>query len=166
MNPIAAAYQTIERRLTAWASAQPDVRAAFVFGSRVRSDHVADPWSDLDVLLACTDPARYWHEDAWLANMGEVWFSFTEPTPDGGFERRALYAGGLDVDYAPDPVAAYERMLEEGVSPFGASLIRRGARVLVDKDGLLARLIALVPSDEPPWATPIPPRPSAAPQAA
>jgi len=55
---IAQAYERLIARFVAWAQEQDDVRAAVVIGSRARTDHPADEWADLDVLIATTDPQR------------------------------------------------------------------------------------------------------------
>jgi aminoglycoside 6-adenylyltransferase len=71
-----------------------------VIGSRARTDHPADAWSDLDVLLFVRNPEPYVRSEAWVACLGSVWLTFVERTPDGGaWARRTLYAGGLDVDF-------------------------------------------------------------------
>jgi hypothetical protein len=42
-------------------------RAALVVGSRARTDHPADRWSDLDLLLFTTAPDAYAADDPWRA---------------------------------------------------------------------------------------------------
>lgn len=43
--------ERILSKMVAWATARDDLRGIAVVGSRARSDHPADAWSDLDVLL-------------------------------------------------------------------------------------------------------------------
>ena len=50
--------EQLEQRFAAWAQTQPDIRAAFVVGSRARTDHPADQWSDLDIMVVTTRPER------------------------------------------------------------------------------------------------------------
>lgn len=154
----------IEERFTAWAADQPDVRAALVVGSRARADHPADPFSDLDLVVVANDPARYLDATDWLGAMGTVWVTFVEETAvGGGRERRVLFAGGQDVDFAIFPTDLFRhlarllwlrrlrpayalvarddrRRAEVALAAFG-SVVRRGVRVLVDKDGAATRVV-------------------------
>lgn len=142
MDKVAVAYQQLIDRFVQWAEDEENVRAAIVIGSRARDDHPADEWSDLDVIIYARDPQSLWGTTGWLHHVGEPLLTFVEPTPDGvGHERRVLFAGGLDVDFVPDPVAGLRQMLADGLPPDDADMIRRGVRVLVDKDGLAARLV-------------------------
>ena len=172
-------FAALEARIAAWAEARPDVRAAMVLGSRARSDTPADAYSDLDLLLLATDPARYLDSADWLADLGVPRLTFVEGTAvGGGKERRVLFDGGLDVDFSVFPVALFAGLaplLEHadlaavstrdnaGQSPDVAraleladalgSVARRGHRILVDKDGILARVLAKIN------ALPAPPTP-------
>jgi aminoglycoside 6-adenylyltransferase len=156
MDDVAAAYDRLIARIAAWAEADENIRAVLIIGSRARSDHPADDWSDLDLAVLAEDPDRYATSSDWLAQIGEAWLTFVEPTPDGGRERRALFAGGLDVDFSLDRVQDVRRMLDAGqLHPMVRDLLRRGVRALVDKEGLAARLAALDlggPSWKPPDA--------------
>lgn len=152
MDKVAAAYEQLIDRFVAWVETEDNIRAAMVIGSRARTDHPADQWSDLDVLIFAIDPEPYQNVE-WLRHVGTSWLSFLEPTPDGsGYERRVLFAGGLDVDFIPIPVTELERMLTEGFPPDLADMVSRGVRFLVDKEGFAARLEAL--NVEPPSYTP------------
>lgn len=130
-------------RFISWAQAEEGIRAAFVFGSRARLDHPADEWSDLDLLFLVDEPQAYVEATEWLQHMGEPWVSFLERTPDGGFERRVLFEGGLDVDFIPESVAGFRKMLAEGLPSIIGDIFRRGFRVLVDKDGLAEQITAV-----------------------
>jgi len=44
-------YDRISERFVAWAVGEDAIRAAVMFGSRVREDHPADEWADLDILV-------------------------------------------------------------------------------------------------------------------
>jgi aminoglycoside 6-adenylyltransferase len=159
MTDFSAAYTQLIQRFAAWAHAEDNIRTAIIVGSRARTtDHPADAWSDLDVLLFCRDPAPYKESCEWLKALGEVWTTFLEPTPDGrGYERRALIGPGLDLDVVPIPVETLEQMIAASFPPDVADIVRRGARVLVDKDGYEPRWRAAQP--EPPvWTPPDPAR--------
>ncbi len=151
MDDITAAYERLIEKLVAWAQGQPAIRAAIVLGSRARVDHPADEWSDLDVALIVTDPQPYTSNSNWVENFGTPWITFLEPTALGGEqERRVLYEGGLDVDFAVIPVQKFVQLLQ---SPQVAVVLRRGVRVLLDKDGIADRWptsSAPPPSSHPP----------------
>lgn len=55
-------------------------------------------------------------------------------------ERRVLFEGGLDVDFSIIPHARVEQMIQHSFPPEVADVFRRGMRVLLDRDGLAARL--------------------------
>jgi aminoglycoside 6-adenylyltransferase len=67
MDGIAFGYEQLTQRIATWPHQDPDVRAAMVIGSRARTDHPADEWSDLDVLLFVRDPERYVRSAEWVA---------------------------------------------------------------------------------------------------
>ena len=49
MSATSEAYEWLIARFSEWAQTQPDIRLAFVIGSRARvEDHPADEWADLD----------------------------------------------------------------------------------------------------------------------
>jgi aminoglycoside 6-adenylyltransferase len=144
MNQITMAYEQLIERFIQWAETEANIRGAYIIGSRARTDHPADEWSDLDMIILANDPQPYSLTTAWLSNLGAVWVTFTEPLPNGaGFERRALFEGGLDVDFVPVPVEGFRQMLKEGLSSFDADVLRRGIRIVVDKDNLFGQLAAV-----------------------
>lgn len=149
MNQIGQAYDELTERFVEWARTRPDVRAAIVVGSRARNDRSADEWSDLDIVMFVTDPEPYLTSADWLKTMGDVQITFVEPTAGVERERRALFDGGLDVDFAVIPCTKLELMIEHGIPPRVAEVVRRGMRVLLDRDGLVA---GLAPSDTEPTA--------------
>lgn len=133
-------YADLTERLTAWATATPDVRAALILGSRARTDHPADEWSDLDVLVFAHNHEQFIHSADWATALAPHWLTFVERAGDGKtWERRTLYEGGLDVDVALNPAEWLEGILH-GVPPDIADILRRGVKVLVDKDGRLAQI--------------------------
>ena len=146
-------YNRLIERFTIWAEHEENVRTAIVIGSRARTDHPADEWSDLDIIVLARDPEPYWQTKEWLSAVGTPWLSFVEPSPDGGsIEHRVLFAGGLDVDFALGSASGFQQMLEAGIPPDVTDIIRRGIRFLVDKDNMAALL-----PDLPPTAVPLQP---------
>jgi len=164
MNNAKPSMEQLEQRFAAWAQTQPDIRAAMVVGSRARADHPADEWSDLDIMVITTRPERLLGSSDWLKSIGEYWLTFLEPTPTGGrMERRVLFEGALDVDFAVIPHGRVRqaarflpllrrfpllfRLLPKGMAQRiredladAANIFGRGLRVLVDKEGLAAKL--------------------------
>jgi aminoglycoside 6-adenylyltransferase len=141
-------------RIVAWAERNPDIRAAFLVGSRARTDVPADEWSDLDVPLIAVNPEQYLATTEWLSALGEPWLTFLEGMIVGGQERRVLFAGGLDVDFALFSPARFREIVRD--VPHTAVVLRRGCRVLVDKDDLAAVLTGL-PAGPPAPRLPEPP---------
>jgi len=129
--------EALIEKFVVWARNEDNIRAAAVIGSRARKDdHPADVWSDLDLLVLAKDPRPLWESSDWLREVGTPWITFVEPTPgDGGFERRVLFEGGLDVDFAPIDVADLLRMADQPFPPVMADVLLRGVRVILDKDG-------------------------------
>jgi aminoglycoside 6-adenylyltransferase len=153
MDQIAMGYERLIEKFVAWAQAEANVRAALVIGSRARTDHPADEWADLDIIVFAADIERYIASADWIEHIGVHWLTFIERTPGGGWERRVLFDDGLDVDFALDPAAELAHLATGAIPPDAADIIQRGVRVLVDKDGLLARLSAVAPQ-VPPYQPP------------
>jgi aminoglycoside 6-adenylyltransferase len=130
-------YDRLVNKFVHWANEEDNIRAAVVIGSRARTDHPADEWGDLDLCIFVNDPQPYLQNTAWLEQVGVSWLTFLEPTSDGrSWERRALFEGGLDVDFAFIPMAMAQGMSSQGVPPDVMDIFRRGYRILLDKDGL------------------------------
>ena len=140
MENMAEAFRQFERRLAAWAHDRADVRAVLILGSRARTDRSADQWSDLDISLVVTDPQPYIDTTGWLDELGRVVLTFTELSAGGSPERRALFEGMVDVDFVPLSTEVVQARLDGSVSAESSATLARGVRVLVDKDGLAARI--------------------------
>jgi aminoglycoside 6-adenylyltransferase len=141
MNNIAHGYDHLTQRFLAWAKGEIDLRAALIIGSRSRVDHPADEWADLDIVLFTNNPPHYIDSSDWLDNIDHPWLTFLESTPDGGWERRALFAPGLDIDFAIIPAQYLGSLVNTTLPPMWVDIFRRGARVLLDKDGYIAQLL-------------------------
>jgi molybdopterin-guanine dinucleotide biosynthesis protein A len=127
----------IETAVTDWALGRPDIRAAFVVGSRARTVTPADRWSDLDIVLVVDDPEPYAQSAAWVSEFGTPVLTFLEETPVGQRERRVLYETGEDVDIPLFPLSALEQLEQSGAAN---ELLGRGYRLLVDEIGVDERL--------------------------
>jgi aminoglycoside 6-adenylyltransferase len=135
-------YGDIVERFRRWAENDQDVRAALIVGSQARTDAPADEWSDLDVVILHTDPARLLEATDWFESFGTPILSSVEPTAfDWSRERRVLYADGRDVDFSIFPTSATPLLVGRAE---GLGVLRRGFVVLVDKDRQLDRLPAAV----------------------
>ncbi|MEY2603634.1 MAG: aminoglycoside 6-adenylyltransferase [Verrucomicrobiota bacterium] len=133
--------QDLIERFTTWVLDRPDIRSALIVGSRARADRPADSLSDLDLAVIVTDPSIYLSDTTWLRRFGEPFPTFVESTADGNFrERRVLFRDGRDVDFSLLPAAVVQQMLVQRVPAEIADVLRRGFRILVDKDGLAEQL--------------------------
>lgn len=143
-------YEQLITRFVTWAELRHDLRAALVVGSRARDD--PDEWADLDIILVTTTPEYYLARTDWVNNIGTPLLTFIEPTATGGeTERRVLFEGMLDVDFAILPEQKAHQLLREippEIARQLADTFGRGIRVLLDKDGMIATLQAVIPSSE------------------
>lgn len=148
-------YESLTESILAWARSETNIRAVVVIGSRARTeDHPADEWSDLDLLVVADNPILLIEGVDWLPKIGTPWITFTESTPgDEGYERRVLFEGGLDVDFAPVAAEEMRRMAGKPLPPMIADIFRRGARFILDKDGWAERFRP-VQSDTPAVSAP------------
>jgi hypothetical protein len=142
----------IEARFTAWARDEEPLRAAIVVGSQARTDHPADPWSDLDIILFANDVETYLHSTAWFESFAPVWVKIHSRTVAGEPEHLVLYAGGLQVDFVLNEAAildGFSKMAASGQIP---DTVHRGVRVLLDKDHRIPPLPepGLPPARQPP----------------
>jgi aminoglycoside 6-adenylyltransferase len=144
VDDVARAYEELIERFVAWACGEEGIRAAVVIGSRARTDHPADEWAGLDILIWSTDPAPYLASRDSTAAMGEAWIPFEDTRADRRVrELRVLFAGGLDVDFAFVKPGATRP--DENLADIARVIFRRGARVLLDRDGEIAGMLSAVP---------------------
>jgi len=129
-------------RIRAWAPTRPELRGALLVGTAARTTRPADEHSDLDVILFVDDPTPWVDDAAWVRDLGEPWLTFIESTMIGHMvERRVLFDNGVDVDFSLVPPPALEPTNADLLSHVRLTL-QRGAVVLHDPDGFLARAIA------------------------
>ncbi len=152
-----ALYGAIIDRFTSWVEGDPGIQAAIVIGSRARTDHPADPWSDLDIVTFADDPGRLLEDTSWLERLGEPAITFVHGTPIGGFaERRVLFRNGCDLD-VPILSASLIGALtgdepEASLTEVFGGVMARGYRILLDRSGKLQRSLAGISAP-----TPMPP---------
>jgi aminoglycoside 6-adenylyltransferase len=152
---VAESYEKLTQRFCEWAKERVDIRAGAVIGSRARLDHPADEWADLDLVIVTTDPEFYSSAADWVNELGKPLLTFIEPAATGGGEeRRVLFEGMLDVDFAIMPAEKNQKLLmgtenkQEIVQI--ANVVARGMRILIDKDNTLTALQSLVGTMERP----------------
>jgi aminoglycoside 6-adenylyltransferase len=133
--------QAVIDRLIHWAEKHDFIRAMLLYGSRANPEAAVDIFSDYDVLLAVTDVRRFFADDHWLRDFGQVLVVFRNPISfHRGFESFGFithYENGVKIDYGFYPVeylawAAQEPRLPDDLD--------NGYIVLLDKDHLTAEL--------------------------
>ncbi len=121
----------LEATVADWAASQEDIRGVVIVGSRARSVHPADDWSDLDLIAFSTTPEVYTESAAWLNAWGDVRALTLNPIHHGLWEWLVLLANGAKVDIV---LAAADGSLAEMLARFPfQDVLSRGLRVLVDK---------------------------------
>jgi aminoglycoside 6-adenylyltransferase len=117
-----------------WGSACPEIRGLVMVGSGARSDHPADEWSDIDLVLITTNPTLFLQSSDWLKLISEPWIATVEKDPHGNtVERRVLFRNGIDIDFM---VLGSDRLAGFQEAPL-SEIIQRGMRILLDKDDVL-----------------------------
>jgi len=155
-------YERLIEKFVKWAEDRADIRAAVIVGSRARAERPADEWADLDLLIVTSNPEFYVPRSHWIEKMGAPLLTFIEPTSSGeDLERRVLYEGIIDVDFAIIPVKKAKMLLPGANLPPHvradlANTFGRGARILIDKDGLAVTVQEFISS----LGAPIPQKPS------
>lgn len=91
-------YDELMKRLLAVCEAQPEIKAVIIVGSQAREISKADEYSDLDLIIACSEPQILLYENNIIGKLGKPVYSFVEDTFAGEKERRILFEKSLDVD--------------------------------------------------------------------
>jgi aminoglycoside 6-adenylyltransferase len=131
-------------QLTEWASANDDVRAMLLTSTRAIGGAV-DAYSDYDIILVLSDVTAYAEKSDWLSAFGELAIAYWDPietdprTGESSTSNITYYTGGLDIDFTLWPVSRLARLADQRKLP---TELDAGYRVLVDKDGVAARLPA------------------------
>lgn len=131
------AYEQLLRRFLIWAGSQDAIRAIIQVGSRTRRDHPADEWADLDLMLYLNQPMDYLSRIDWLEAVAPVWLTVPSRTAGNDPELLVVFRGGYSVDFVFCGVENLAWLRDH----VGDDLtFRRGARVLLDRDGLAAQI--------------------------
>ena len=120
-----------------WAEVRNDILALAVVGSYARAEAHAD--SDIDMVLICSDPTRYLADPSWASAFGKVTDLVTE---DWGLVKsvRVFYQDGPEVEFG----IAVTAWTDIPPDPGTAAVVRDGCSNLLDRDGRLGRLQAVV----------------------
>jgi aminoglycoside 6-adenylyltransferase len=151
MLSVAASYEKLIQSFYEWAEKRPDIKAACIIGSRARTDHPADEWADLDLVVVTTNPEYYLSKMSWIDELGKPLLTFLETTPASDTrERRVLFEGMLDVDFNILRQELAAELLTPGAQQVSTKLLvdvfGRGMRILIDRDQMLTKLRTFVSS--------------------
>lgn len=129
-------------RVVRWAEDQPLIRAVILESSRAVDHAPLDRFSDYDILLVVSDIHQFAESNDWQRFFGEPLVRFGDPVDVLGIEtymRMVVYRDHTKIDFALWPVELLRRVVEPQIS---TDFLDWGYRVLLDKDGLAARLPA------------------------
>lgn len=129
-------------RVVRWAEDQPLIRTVILESSRAVDHAPLDRFSDYDILLVVSDIRPFAESNDWQRFFGEPLVRFGDPVDVLGIEtymRMVVYRDHTKIDFALWPVELLRRVVEQQIS---TDFLDRGYRVLLDKDGLAARLPA------------------------
>jgi predicted nucleotidyltransferase len=124
-------------RVTDWAASQPAISGVALVGSYARSDATAD--SDIDLVLLCTEPGGFLIDTSWLHLFGAVERYQAE---DWGLVQslRVYYRESFEVEFG-----ITSRMWAAlPIDPGTQQVVAHGIRLLMDREGLLGRLLETV----------------------
>ena len=108
-------YAEIKKNILHYAVSDEEIKAVVAIGSSTRDTVLADEFSDLDLIIATTDPDK-WFSGEYPGLFGNVSISFIEPTLGGGKERRSIYDEDKDVDMIIFTPEQFETAIKEGVA--------------------------------------------------
>lgn len=140
----------IEQKLVEWGRVCPDVHALILTSTRAVPGAAVDRLSDYDVIVAVEDVLAYYNSRDWLSTFGQVLVLYRDPlqhhypdTPrDQTWDLRCAFITqfeepGLKIDFGIFSTALVRWMAELPLDEdFDA-----GYRILLDKDGITARLM-------------------------
>jgi streptomycin adenylyltransferase len=121
--------------LRQWAEQQKQIAGVLLVGSHARGQARED--SDVDVVLLALNLERYLEDRAWVGQFGAV--ARVEEEDWGRVTSlRVWYAGGLEVEFSwtePDWASLPP-------DPGTQRVVSDGARIVWDREGMLAALLA------------------------
>lgn len=124
-------------RIKSWGHKRSEIRAILLAGSKARTNHPGDEWSDFDFEIYTTDYNEYFSKGTFINQFGETWIRLPKQTEDGDPQFLVVFAGGQKVDFTFFPIdLLHQQVARQNL--FDSQ--KRGYEVLIDKDGLAAQL--------------------------
>ena len=120
---------------TKWVREQKEIWAVLLVGSYARDS--AKPDSDIDLVVITDEPEIYLDNDLWIKGFGEVKEIIKEDYKAVQV-RRVFYGNGLEVEYG---ITTPDWAKVDPVDPGTERVIKDGAKILLDKNGILELLI-------------------------
>ncbi len=127
-------HDELTARFIAWATTHDEIRAAIQVGSGARSDHPADEWADMDIMMFSTTPEAFAADGRWLEELGEVWAAMPSRTAGNDPEWLVAFEDGIFVDFVSLPDSMLKQFQDAHALP---EIYQRGSRLLVDRDNVL-----------------------------
>ena len=84
-------YYEIKQKLLTLCETEQKIKAVILIGSQAREISKADEYSDLDLIIACSEPQILLYENNIIGKLGKPVYSFVEDTFAGEKERRMLF---------------------------------------------------------------------------
>lgn len=122
-------YADLKEKLIAIAKGNDSIKSVVAIGSSVRDYNKADEYSDIDLIIATTEPDSFLYSNPILTQLGDIKITFTEHTLGGGMERRILFDGSLDADFIIFTPEQFVSTVTDGVAN---EVMNRGYLVLYD----------------------------------
>lgn len=126
-------YEELKKRLLDLCNSQSEIKAVIIIGSQARETCKADEYSDLDLIVACSEPDILLSDDKLTSKLGRIVYSFVEDTIAGEKERRILFENSLDVDMI---VMTEDKLAQLIKSHVADDLMNRGFSVYYDNCGI------------------------------
>jgi aminoglycoside 6-adenylyltransferase len=133
-------HADIMANILAWAERDENVRAVILNGSTTRAPGSSDRFSDRDVQIIAADRAPLVVDDGWIRAIAPIWVSQYLDNDDDFDSRLVFFEGGRKVDFTIADRSQIDEMSESGQLD---DLYGLGYTVLLDKDGLTARMPAV-----------------------
>lgn len=145
-------YDRLQAELVSWAEHVAEIRTILVVGSQARQIKPADEYSDLDVSLYVVGGFEYKSNIylQWMRHFAPVWM-ILEEHHDETKSWLILYQGGIKVDFGVTPISSLQTLID---NKYLWDDQQRGYNILLDKDGIAARLPAPAPFDPPLYTPP------------
>jgi aminoglycoside 6-adenylyltransferase len=128
------------QHLLDWALSGDNIRTILLTSTRAVPGATVDALSDYDVILVARDIQPLVADRSWLSTFGNVlvayWDPF-DPVTSTGASNVVQYEGRLKIDFGIWPV---ERLVQITMQPTPHPELDAGYRILLDRDGIAARL--------------------------